>query len=397
MATVNVIHYTRYKSKEDNGLFPVVFLIRSNGTNSHIQTGLKVDTKHFDKFKWIKKNTPGVINHVKTNSDLQKKLSDIQDFISLLTISGEVKNLTASQIKKRYIEKKAKEKLTFTSYFAQARDQKKKQNTVEIYNNTLILLDDFRPGPINFSEVNYQFLKDFEKYMISKRKITSLNTVSIHMRNIRAVFNQAINEDIVNLGLYPFRKYNIPSQKTEKRNLSEKDLRALNNVELSGVPGLARDVFFLSFYLIGINLKDLTYLKKSNIRNGRLNYVRMKTGKKYSIRLEPEAIALIKKLKGKNYLINLLDRYQNYDSVRKEIDKKLKVAAKKAKLDVPLSTYYARHSWATIASKIGISHDTISASLGHEMGSRTTAIYIEYDTDLIDKASRKVLNRIIGT
>ncbi len=150
----------------------------------------------------------------------------------------------------------------------------------------------------------------------------------------------------------------------------------------------------LSFYLIGINLIDLAYLTKDNIRAGRLEYKRRKTGKEYSIKLEPEARKLIKKLQGKTYLICLSERYKEYNTVKKEINKKLKVAALKAKLDKDITTYYCRHSWATIASKLDIPKETISAALGHEIGSNTTAIYIEYDMNKVDQANRKVIDSL---
>ena len=96
----------------------------------------------------------------------------------------------------------------------------------------------------------------------------------------------------------------------KKKNLLIDELRRLKDVKLSGVPGLSRDVFMLSLYLMGINLKDLTYLTKENIKSGRLEYRRNKTGREYSIKIEPEAKALIKKLKGTKYLICLAERYQ---------------------------------------------------------------------------------------
>jgi integrase len=150
----------------------------------------------------------------------------------------------------------------------------------------------------------------------------------------------------------------------------------------------------LSFYLIGINLKDLCYLTKKNIQNGRIEYKRAKTGKYYSIKLETEAEKLIKKLSSKKYLINILERYRDYDGVKKEINKKLKVAARKAGINKPVSTYYARHSWATIASDLDIPKETISAALGHEIGSEITSIYINYDQKKVDEANRKVIEKI---
>jgi len=150
----------------------------------------------------------------------------------------------------------------------------------------------------------------------------------------------------------------------------------------------------LSFYLIGINQIDLAYLTKDNIKAGRLEYQRRKTGKHYSIKIEPEARKLIKKLRGDKYLVCLLERYVDYQSSIENMNKGLKKASKKAELDKQVSTYYCRHSWATIASKLDIPKETISAALGHEIGSDTTAIYIEYDMNKVDQANRKVIDSL---
>jgi integrase len=392
MATVNLILNTRYQSPEEKyPKFPIVFIIRNNGTNSHIGTGIRIEEKYFDKTKWIKKGTPDILDHLYENVQLQKKLADIQSFISELTNSGEVYDMTAAQIKRRYIARRAKEKYNFSTYFKYFAGTKK-GNTARIYLHTWNLLKDYAGDQIHFADINPKFLRDFEIRMTDKGM--KINTISIHMRNIRAVFNSAVNDEVIELNLYPFRKYKIKKEKTLKRNLTIEEIKRFKDYDLTAVSGLSRDVFMLSFYLIGINLMDLCYLTKKDIRSGRLEYKRRKTGKEYSIKLEPEAKRLIKKLSGKTYLINLLERYADYDAVRKYINKGLKKAAKKAGIDKPVSTYYCRHSWATIASKLDIPKETISAALGHEIGSETTSIYIEYDMEKVDKANRRVIQEI---
>jgi integrase len=391
MATVNLIHYTRYKpTDEKSPKYPIVFLIRNNGTNSHIGTGIRLETKYFNKTKWIKSNAPDITDHHFTNAQLHKTLAGIQNFITELTNSGEIYSLTASQIKKRYLSKKEKEKYDFNTYFKYFASTKKADKTKESNLYTLSLVEDYVPGQLHFPDVNSKFLRELELWLTGKGM--KINSIGIHMRNIRAVFNAAINDEVIDLGLYPFRKYKIKKEKTSKRNFTIDEIRRFKDIELSGVPGLSRDVFMLSFYLIGINLIDLSYLTKKNIQDGRIKYRRRKTGQDYDIKLEPEAKKLIKKLSGTKYLINLLERYQDYDGVKKEINKKLKVAAKKAKINKPVSTYYARHSWATIAADLDIPKETISAALGHEIGSKTTGIYIDYNLKKVDEANRKVID-----
>lgn len=389
MATVNLLLNTRYKNPDEkNPKYPVVFVIRNNNRHSHISTGIKLQEKYWDNKKWIKKGAPGIISHVKTNSELQDKLADIQSFITKLTNTGEIRLMSAAAIKRRYIDKKAKEKYNFNTYFCDY-IKTMKPGTKRIYETTLSILGKHSPGILHFSDINPAFLRDLEAWLTDNG--SSINNTSIHMRNIRAIFNAAINDDVIDIGLYPFRKYKIKREFTVKRNLTVEEIKRFKDTSLSGVPGLSRDVFMLSFYLIGINLIDITYLTKKNIIDGRVDYYRRKTGKHYSIKLEPEAKKLIKKLSGKKYLINLAERYQNYDSIKKEIDKKLKKAATIAKIDKPVTTYYARHTWATIAADLDIPKETISAALGHEIGSSTTSIYINYDMRKVDQANKKVI------
>lgn len=392
MATVNLKHHFWSEEIDEEKEYPIVFLIRNYKTHSHINTGIKLKKKYFDKDKWIKKNAPGIINHIKKNAELQQKLADIQTFIIELTNTGEIRSMSAAAIKKRYEDSREKEKYNFTTYYKYCINTKKADKTKSVYEYTLKLIEEYSPGEIRFSDVNVRFLREFELWMIDKEM--KVNSISIHMRNIRTVFNMAIDDDVVDLSLYPFRKFKIKSEKTVKRNLTIDEIRRLLDVNLSGVPRLSRDVFMLSFYLIGINLIDLVHLRKENIKAGRLEYKRRKTGKGYTVKLEPEAKKLIKKLSGTKYLINTLERYIDYPGAIKYIDKGLKKAAKQAKIDKPISTYYCRHSWATIASNLDIPKETISAALGHEIGSKVTGIYIDYDQSKVDQANRKVIDSI---
>jgi integrase len=386
MATVKILLNKRYESKDG---CQVVFRIGHQSTNTTIDTGIKVPKKFWDNKKFIKKNAPGIIDNNYSNTQLQKELYEIQTFIAALTASGDIYDLTASQIKGKYINHKAAKDYNFSTYFDYFISMKTGK-TKETYEYTHSVIKKYKLGDMTFADVNMKFLREFETHL--KDKGIRINSIGIHMRNIRAVFNTAIDDEIIDLNLYPFRKFKIKKENTIKRNLTIDEMKRFKNVELMGVPSLARDVFMLSFYLIGINLKDLVHLTKDNIKDGRIEYRRRKGGKDYSIKLEPEAKALIRKLRGQKYLINVLEKYACYENAIKEIDKKLKVVATKAKINKPVSIYYARHSWATIASGIDISKDTISAALGHETGSKTTAIYIDYDRKKVDKANRQVID-----
>ena len=172
-----------------------------------------------------------------------------------------------------------------------------------------------------------------------------------------------------------------------------------------------KDIFMLIFYLCGINMVDLCRLKKIT-SDGYIEYKRAKTGKPYRIKVEPEALEIINRYKGKNYLLNILDRYKDYRNYlhrlniniseigeTKIVKRSHGKLGKKQKegLFPELSTYWARHTWATIAASLDIPKETIAAALGHEIGNRITSIYIDFDQKKIDDANRKVIDYLFNT
>lgn len=242
-----------------------------------------------------------------------------------------------------------------------------------------------------FEAIDPEWLKRLEVKM--KVKKHSPNSIGIHMRNIRTIYNQAISMGLVELGKYPFRRYQIPKGRVVKRNNTLEEMVKIKNVDLEDkLMAWARDMYMLSFYLIGINMKDMMFLKE--IEEGRVYYIRSKGKKNYSIEVQPEALQIIHRYKGKKYLLNIMENYSDYRTATKRINKKLKGVAEKCGIEKPITTYYARHTWATIASRLGIGRDTIRYALGHSLNT-VTDIYIDYDQEIVDKANRKVIDSLI--
>ena len=160
----------------------------------------------------------------------------------------------------------------------------------------------------------------------------------------------------------------------------------------------------LMFYFIGINAVDLLTAKTSALVNGRFEYKRAKTGKLYSIKVEPEAQVIIDKYKGKDFVLNIMDEYKDYKNFLHRMGIALKeigeterkgLGGKKTRkpLFPDLSSYWTRHSWATIAAEIDIPKEVIAHALGHSWANATvTDIYIRFDEKKVDEANRKVLD-----
>ena len=209
------------------------------------------------------------------------------------------------------------------------------------------------------------------------------------MRNLRTVFNYALAHDLTNAP-YPFKKYKIKTQATEPLALSLEQLKLLWNYEppFSG-QRYWLDVWKLMFCLIGINMADLWGLEK--MRQGRVSYSRQKTGRLYSIKVEPEAKALIEAHKGRKSLVDLSERYKSVHRATTSINKMMKAIAKDLELP-PMTAYTARYTWATLAQSIDIPIEVISQALGHTYGMAVTLGYIMPDRRKMDEANRKVLD-----
>ena len=249
---------------------------------------------------------------------------------------------------------------------------------------------------LRLEDITAKWVKDFERFLMSTCK--SANTRGIHLRNIRAALNYAIDNEW--LKHYVFRKISIPKQATRKRNLKVSALRRVFFADgLDDWMLRYRDLFVLTFLLRGINFVDLCYLDE--IRDGRIEYVRRKTHKPYSIKVEPEMLAIIEKYRGEAYLLNYMDKVAAYRSFYNTACNGLRAVRERLN-SLPhspqdtltgLTTYWARHSWATIAASIGVPFEVIRAGLGHG-GNTVTDIYIERDISQVDAANRRIIDYV---
>ncbi len=290
----------------------------------------------------------------------------------------------------------------FTSYFQNFIDGKENKGTKGVYKHTLDKIRSFDPDVDmkRFEDIDLKWLTDFEAFCA---KTASKNARNIHLRNIRAVFNNAIDFDIT--AAYPFRRFKIRPEATRKRSLSVDELRKLFNCPVEPYAEIYRDCFKLIFMLCGINTVDLWGLK-SITKDGRIEYKRAKTGRLYSIKVEPEALEIIEKYQGSNGLLCIADRWSDSRNFRHQLNKALQRIGEVERRGrggkkiitaefEGVSSYWARHSWATIAYEIGVSKDVIAQALGHSDGHDVTNIYIREDVRKVDEANRRVLDWVL--
>lgn len=307
--------------------------------------------------------------------------------------------------KKAEEEKKEEEKKTANSLTEVVRrfTELKKPSTRLTYQRTLKHIETFvGKGNSNvLDEVNKAWLTAFDNYL-SETNPTP-NARALHFRNLRAVFNYAIDEELtVN---YPFRRFKIKTVKTDKRSLSVETLRQIFTYPIEDWQMEYLDMFKLSFMLMGINFADLLNLGKDALREGRIVFNRHKTARLYSMKVVPEAMALIEKYAGEKYLLSIMDSRKDYLQYVRQTNNALRkigeckrsgLGGKKTHNAIcpDLSTYWARHTWATIAASLDIPKETIAAALGHG-GNTVTDIYIDFDRRKVDEANRKVLDYVL--
>ncbi len=226
------------------------------------------------------------------------------------------------------------------------------------------------------------------------------NTISFYMRILRSAYNKAVSEGLGEQET-PFKRVYTGVDVTRKRAVSEKTIKKLLKTDFDeDGKEFARDLFAFSFFTRGMAFVDMAYLKKKDVEGGIIHYTRKKTGQHLTIKAEPCIQSIIKKYIGSPgaYLFPLLrsespsEAYRQYEAALAWYNKKLKKIADQTGINVSLSSYAARHSWATSARNHRVPLSLISAGMGHN-SENTTRIYLaSIDNSEIDKANRKVLS-----
>lgn len=372
----------------------IIFLAVSHKRKiRYLNSGIKVMASQFHDGK--------VINHPaykELNLTLQSMIQNLHSFIYINSLF----DLYPQEILDRYniSQDNTTSFIIYTRLIADTMIRSGKYSTGTSLHTMLKALEKINVRIVSFSDITVQKLTDISQKWAEKG--LKENSQGIYFRNIRLVYNRAIDEGMARLEDYPFRRFRIPRKKAAKRNMLIPDLRKMISIALTPGKEYVRDMFLLSLYMVGINYKDMLTAGKNQLVNDRFVYNRAKTGRLITIKLEPEALKIISKYKGEKLMLNILEKME-ISSQRKQpafmdiiqrSNRQLKDIAKMCGIIVPVSTYYARHTWATIAAQKGISRDVIGLALGHSSESVTES-YIEWDYRLIDQANRIVLDAIL--
>ena len=406
MAKVSFIYDTR----RGDDVFPLVLRISHRQQCAHISTGIKIRPDQWDGEK--------IVNHPaekSLNDFLITKRTMVESALMKFGLTNNLNKFTATQLK--VVAESGGETAeksmghSFVKFFQKCIEKKEKRKTILSYETSLKKLREADPllDTRTFEDIDEVYIENIDSTW--KSAGLSTNSRAVYFRNIRSVVNDAIDERLTTT--YAFRKFSIKKEPTKKRNLSIEELRLLKDYPIvNEFQKKYRDIFMLMFYMRGINAVDIFALKKSNIRAGRINYIRSKTGKAYSVKIEPEMQEIFNRYKGKDYLLDVCDGATNrreyevkYEGFLQRMDRGLKkigpytrsgLGGKKtiAPILPDLSQYWCRHTTATLMSDMGVSNDFIACSLGHESGNKTTNIYIEYNEKKVDEANRALIDYV---
>lgn len=393
------------RSKKKDGTYPLKLTV-THRKPFHISLNVSLPEEN-----WIDERIEGnITNRRFLNNYINAQFTKVHNLLLRLTLDGKIDELSHIELRDLILENKEDE-LDNSLFINHARafiESRETQGTKDTYTYTLnTIAKHYNLDTLTFDEIDVIWLEEFDKIL---RKTCKVNTRSIHLRNIRAIFRDATRKKIVSKELYPFDDFSIKNEETIHRDLKPQEIKLLRDYEVEPHQEQYRDLFMLLFYMIGINTVDL--LHATELDGDRLRFKRAKTGRIYSIKVEPEAMAIIKKYSpGKEYLLNFLDNYSDYKNFRSRFNKNLKEIGTWQWVDSVskngrhiqkkvvyglfpnITSYYARHSWATIAAYLDIPEKTIKMALGH--GTRSvTDTYINFDARKVDAANRKVINYI---
>lgn len=278
------------------------------------------------------------------------------------------------------------------------KEQIGKVRSSETYRSMLNSFTCFRKGvDLTFDMMDGILMELYEAWM--RKCGLTRNSTSFYMRILRTNYKLAVEKGVTP-DRHPFRKVYCGIDKTVKRSLPFSEIKKISALDLSRKPSMdfARDMFMFSFCTRGMSFIDMAYLKKADLNNGCLAYRRKKTGQLMMIEWTKQMQDIIDKYKsdGTSYLLPIITREdgserRQYQNQMRKTNRLLKDIANRAGLPMPLSMYYARHSWATIARGRDVPLAVISEGLGHD-SETTTQIYLDsIKSSEVDKVNRMIL------
>jgi len=396
MVQLKVLLDTRTPKADGTNI--IYFRVTERRKVFYLSTGFSLETKHWDESKNIVKKT--YPNAQTINTSITKRYFDIQKAIIELEDEG---IFSMDSLKEKLTPKPSQ--VTFKQFADEAISELHRKNRVGnaiVYQTGINSIFKFKPSKgLRFTDISSKFVESYTDYLIEKG--CKINTVGNYLRTLRAIYNKAIKAKVVDRKYYPFSEIPIRTEKTAKRAYTKEVIKKIEQLDLPNKRMAdARDYYMFSFYLIGMNFTDMAYLTIENIVQGRVEYRRRKTGTTYSIKILPPVKDKFDSylVHQRKYLLPILPDNIKEGSLNakklihqfiKTTNKYLKRISTELELSKPCTTYTVRHSWASIAKRLGYSKELIGEALGHQQGNQITETYLDsFDKEVIDEVNSVV-------
>ena len=396
----NIINYTlrldtRVSQYRKKG-FPVVVFLHKNKSQKKINLQLFFELKDWNFKKELPKNNKQI-------TLLINKKKNLLDEIHLKSLNGEL--FTLDHVKKLLLnDLYFVPQQTFTFFYKEYMKELLLNNkiaTLKKYENAFNQLH-FLKKSIEFNDLNYVFFHLFKEARL--RSGNSKNTVHTYLTVYRSVYNEAVRRGII-LDQKPFegvfKSVFVKANRTKKRNISKESIVLLENAaDLTLAEKRARDLFLLLFYFGGQDLKDVYYLKKSNLANGRVYFMRGKlddTGFQFDLKIYPKAQSIIDLyLSPGDFVFPWRKDFTGYKTFRDNFRRNLIKVQRKHNIELlplggSMGVKVARHSFATIAKNLFIDGDLLRELMGHERSEIDTIYKDKYSENVRDSALFKII------
>lgn len=387
-------------------MYPLVFQLLKGGSKRLIPTGIFLKKEWFnsrtEQVTIIPRQYGGRVRRKEVTQLLYTMRKEIENMVTLMNRKD--KNCTIASIAMAYRE--SKDSCYLSTFIAAEYKQLEltgRFNTREryqsLYNSVVRYCKDCgRSAIVELDDIDESFVISYRGFL--EREGLKSSSIIAYLSLLRKLYNKACKMNIISSKGSIFRG-NIPhAEPSEKRAADAGLLRLIREVQLDAFPELisSRDVFLASLYMEGMAVRDIMNLRKENLRNGVIFYRRSKTGKLLTVKVVPELRKILDKYGSEDsYLFPFLlsDRHHSYKDYRnalRRLNRHLGKLEVLLKLPLHLTTYVARHSWASIAQICNFPIEQISQALGHS-STKTTQIYLkEFNHAVIDKINEQVIN-----
>lgn len=405
MTSIKVL-LNNYRESKD-GYYPLVIQLLHKRRKRVIYTPYRLREENFEKKKAqvISRRGSKVLLAKEINEYLYTTLGYLEVVISNLQIQKP--DYSVEDVVDSF--KLSQNNISLENYFNKVINLQKDERrfgTANAYKSTLMCIckfsKDFRH--IHFEDITVKWVNDFYSYL--HKSMLSVNSINFYFRIFRAVYNKALSEGIPGVNpSSPFKHISLKSAVTAKRAIDTLDISAIakskfpNNQQLE----FTRDLFLFSFFCRGMPFVDMFLLKKSDISNNVIYYYRRKTKQPLQIKIITPLQKIIDRYFSETeYVLPLMDPeagppYKQYRSCLRRYNNDLKKISCLLNLNSLLTSYVARHSWATMAKKSGIPVSVISEGLGHKSEKITYTYLASLDPEVIDSANEHVANLLLST